>query len=77
MARTRMPQNVDARIGQFVARHPRLVTALLATFVLLAVQDGAMAADGTLTESTDSLYVEPTDDASADPGPEPEISGGN
>ncbi len=63
-----MPRNgalprIGVRTGEFVARHPRLVVAVAAMLVLLAVQDGALAADG--------VVLEPADDASADPGPEP------
>lgn len=63
MARNHVAVGDGTRIGGFVARHPRLVAALAATFVLLLLQDGALAADGT--------YVEPTSDGSVDPGPEP------
>ncbi|MFC6736833.1 hypothetical protein ACFQEQ_11370 [Halolamina salina] len=63
MARNVTVPSIGVRIGEFVARHPRLVVAIAATILLLAAQDGALAADGTL--------VEPADDASADPGPEP------
>ncbi|WP_435118402.1 hypothetical protein [Halolamina sp. C58] len=63
MARNGTLSGIGVRIGEFVARHPRLVVAVAAMLVLLAVQDGAMAADG--------VPFEPADDASADPGPEP------
>lgn len=64
MAYDDMMSTVSARMSGFVARHPRLVAALLALTLLLAVQDGAVAADGTLTE--------PTAEASVDPGPDPD-----
>ena len=42
---------IGTQISGFVARHPRLVATLLALTLLLTIQDGAMAADGTLTDS--------------------------
>ncbi len=63
MARNNVMTGIGARTGGFVARHPRLVAALLAMIVLLALQDGAVAADGT--------YTEPTSAGSVDTGPEP------
>ena len=63
MARNSVMAGVGVRIGGFVGRHPRLVAALVATLVLLLLQDAVMAADGT--------YVEPTSSGSTDPGPEP------
>ncbi|KPN32122.1 hypothetical protein SY89_02882 [Halolamina pelagica] len=62
------PHNVvseaSARIGGVVSRHPRLVAVLLAAVVFLALQDGAMAVDGTLAE--------PTAEGSVDFGPDPD-----
>jgi hypothetical protein len=64
MAYSNVMPAYGARLGGFVARHPRLVAALLALTLLLAVQDGAVAADGTFTE--------PTAEAAVDPGPDPD-----
>lgn len=64
MARTSVIPAGSARIGSFVARHPKLVVGLLALLLFVAVQDGAMAADGSL--------VEPASEGSAYLGPEPE-----
>ncbi len=56
--------SVSARVGGFVARHPKLVAALLASLLFLAVQDGAVAADTTLTD--------PTAEGAAYLGPDPD-----
>ncbi|NHX37682.1 MULTISPECIES: hypothetical protein [Halolamina] len=62
------PHNVVAeagtRIGGTVSRHPRLVAALLAALVLLALQDGAVATDG--------MVVDSTAEGSVDFGPDPD-----
>lgn len=56
--------DVVSRIGGFVARHPRLVATLLALTLLLAIQDAAVAADGTL--------VDTSAEGSVDMGPDPD-----
>ncbi|MFW5939359.1 MAG: hypothetical protein ACOCSD_02070 [Halolamina sp.] len=52
------------RIGGVLARHPRLVVGLVAVLLLLAVQDGAVATDGSV--------MEPTAEANVDMGPDPD-----
>ncbi|MFW5934958.1 MAG: hypothetical protein ACOCQL_03820 [Halolamina sp.] len=64
MAPRNVASEVGTRIGRTVARHPRLVAALLAAVVFLALQDGAVAADATLAE--------PTAEGSVDFGPDPD-----
>lgn len=64
MAHYNVLPTTGARIGGFVARHPRLVAALLAVLLLLAVQDGAVATDGGL--------VGTNAEASVDLGPHPD-----
>jgi hypothetical protein len=63
VSRDTMP-GVGARIGGIVARHPRLVVAVAATIVLLALQDGAVAVEE-LTTGT-------TAEGAVDPGPQPD-----
>lgn len=55
---------IGARVGGFLARHPKLVAALLASLLFLAVQDGAVAADTTLAD--------PTAEGAAYLGPDPD-----
>lgn len=64
MANSNVMSEVGVRIGGYVTRHPRLVAMLLALLLLLAVQDGVAAADGTFTE--------PTAEGAVDFGPDPE-----
>lgn len=61
MARTSVIPGGTARISGFVARHPKLVVGLLAMLLFLAVQDGAVATDGTLVEpnAEGSVYLGP------------------
>lgn len=56
---------IRARVGGFVARHPKLVAALLASLLFLAVQDGAVAADATLAEpnAEGAAYLGPDPDS--------------
>jgi len=64
MARNSVIPTGTARLSAFVARHPKLVVGLVALLLFVAVQDGAVAADGSLAE--------PSSDGAVYLGPEPE-----
>jgi hypothetical protein len=51
---------VSARLGGFVARHPKLVAALVASLLFLAMQDGAVAVD---TTAEGAAYLGPDPDS--------------